>query len=330
MISIERGTLEIYNVDLELVVESQFFVDRWVMLSLFRAEQLVLRGVSITIANSLRHPAAMVELLPPDMQEFSDLMSEPIRRPAARVDFANSLLRGEADLFQIDSADAARIRLDNVAVALNGSMMMIRGIDTLDLPVGLTPEEAVELTMQHVTAVLSRPLIDIDVRPDYAVPSLIVDARDSVVVIPEGPLVAMRGDYDEFDFRNLLSWSGSHNVLEVRDPVWRIASEVSFATPREFTFEQWLDVWRRSSRSERRTSERLLQMRDDAASGSARGSFATWSVDDFRLRMDGPLLNPAVDSASDGHDAGIQLNLDRIPAGPTTAITSTTPSAQPD
>jgi eukaryotic-like serine/threonine-protein kinase len=305
MISVIRGSLEVYDVGFQFKadVNSRFFTDSWVLLSLSQAEEVRLRGVLVTIENPQGHPAAVVELTE-NSGGLDDRMPDAMERPPLRCYLEDSFFRGQADLFLCENVEPARIELSNVALALSGSIMHLLGMDAIDLLADMNTDHRVELALRHVTAMLGSEVLRFRIQPGREVPRVAVSADNSVLVSLRNPLVLMTGEVDDYDTPELLEWSGGHTFIESQDPVWRIVGPLIEIG---YSLTEWNDSLRQG-RLERVVGTNLLP-RDRSV------PFSQMTRVDLRLVNDPEVKNPASDGASDGTDAGVQWDSSRLPRG---------------
>jgi eukaryotic-like serine/threonine-protein kinase len=303
MISVIRGSLEVYDVgfQFEAEVSPQFFTDSWVLLSLSQAEEVRLRGVLVTIENPQGHPAAVVELVETSTG-LDDRMPDAMERPPVRFNIEDSFFRGQADLFVCENVEPARIELSNVALGLSGSIMHLLGMDAIDVMSDMANDHRIELGLRHVTALLGREVLRFEINAGREVPRVAVSADNSVLVSPRNPLVSMTCEVDEFDARQRLEWSGGHSFIESQDPVWRIAGPINDSS---YSLSEWNDLWRQG-RLERVVGTNLLP-RDRSV------PYDQMTRSDLRLVNDPEVKNPATEGASDGTDAGVQWDSARLP-----------------
>jgi eukaryotic-like serine/threonine-protein kinase len=303
MISVIRGSLEVYDVGFQFKAEvnSQFFTDSWVLLSLSQAEEVRLRGVLVTIENPQGHPAAVVELAETS-SGLDDRMPDAMERPPVRFHVEDSFFRGQADLFLCENVEPARIELSNVALGLSGSIMQLLGMDSIDVMSDMTNDHRIELDLRHVTALLGREVLRFEISAGREVPRVAVSADNSVLVSPRNPLVRMTSEADEYEASRRLEWSGGHSFIESQDPVWRIVGPINDSS---YSLAEWNDLWRQG-RLERVVGTNLLP-RDRSV------PFDQMTRSDLRLVNDPEVKNPASEGASDGTDAGVQWDSARLP-----------------
>ncbi|MBX3438045.1 MAG: protein kinase [Planctomycetaceae bacterium] len=296
VISLSGGSLDLNNIDLKLTVDPLRIFGHWVLFSLVDVEHLELHGVSITLENEAPRPAALIEHAESGRTTFADIAPDPVKIVAEDCFF-----RGEGDFLLSRTIDPARIRLNNVALALGGAIVRLEGTDTYDVMTDMKKGHDVELELKHVTALLRDGLATFDVQVNHSVPRLVVQVGDSVVSTT-APLIVMQGDLEPEDFRDRLTWSEYATFLEGPDTVWQISSP---STRAEINRSEFDELW---SSSVRRPPGggwgTLLRPQSDRR-------HAEMTRDD--LQLDASQTNPAVDAASDGSDAGVDWDAVRLP-----------------
>ncbi len=302
MIEVSQGSLEIYNLDIRLEVSPDLNFQQWTVIALNDANELSLRGVSITAVNAGTKSVAIVELTEPVGRLFDG--SSP---SVVQIDAEDCFVRGQADLFLDHNVDPKVIRLNNVAVALEGTLLRFEGTDQHHVATDMNEKHVVQLELQNVTAWLDEGLASFDVQPNFSVPQLSVDADDSVIVVASPhPLIKMQGEMDLRDFEDRLEWSDQATYLQGPDlargdPVWQISSPGRL---RNLDRDEFDSRWNRRRPGTQRPVGQLIKVKRDVP-------FAQISSADLELSDDPE--NPAIDGAIDGSDAGVDWEASRLP-----------------
>ncbi len=299
MLSVSGGSLEIYNIDLKVTIDPELNVGQWVLLSLADADHVELHGVTITLENDSLRPAAMIEHAESVRPSFSDVPPAPVR-----IEAEDCLFRGESDLILDRTIDPARIRFSNAAVAIDGALLRVEGTDAYDVATDMNSGHDIELELKHVTAFLGDGIGYFDVQSSHSVPRLVVDAGDSVVSAPD-PLITMQGELELRDFQDRLDWSDDATYLQGPGAFWRIEA---LDSRRDYDREEFGELWSPASRRPQpETVANLIRVRKDRP-------FSRMSRTD--LQLDQGLSNPAIHGASDGTDAGVDWDAEKLPAFP--------------
>lgn len=243
-----RGSLNIRDIDLRLIVRDDFTADRW---SLFHCEgpnRVQLENVSIECNNPDGQPAAIF-----------DLTNEPAG-PADgsgldEWDFSLSrvICRADADAFRVACQPQGRIQLRNCGLALNGSLMQLRGDSSMQPMRG-----SLELFLDHVTCVHSSALIQMSDGDDRSgisqrtLPRLAVRSEASVFagIGLEPRLLASQGSSYLDNSESLVSWNGFTNLYDGYNVFWQIDTSALDFSSRRLDFAQWSSLWQNRPDSE--------------------------------------------------------------------------------
>jgi serine/threonine-protein kinase len=219
---VPSGSVDLVGVDLVLAVDETAPAENWSLFSLERPDVVRMERVTITIVNPTHRPAAVFELrsaagaLMPDMPVVGAQPRAPLK-----VEIADSLVRGDADLFVVRHTEPARLAVDKSIVALQGSLLVARGQSESS-----HDNSQLELRLDHVTSVLAGGLVRFDSgsMPRKLLP-LQVSASNCIFSNSSSvPLVEMTGNAPPQDFRELLSWGGQNNFYDRYTTLWLIAS----------------------------------------------------------------------------------------------------------
>lgn len=310
MITVVNGGLEVFDIDIVFRVPRGRSVDRWSIFSLEYAKQVTLRGVSVTLDNSLKQqPCTMFELKVPTGTLRERMMPDSMLLGPLQIQISESLFRGEADGFRLTEAKDAKLEITHSAWALSGTLLAIdtRNSAQMATSVELPP---CHLRLDHVTAVLDKGLISVEAGEAGAVPTVDVRCENSLFSLlrPEQPLVLMTGPIEMEEWLDRLVWKGTANYMDVVGPWWEISAVRSLNSPhRKFNAADWSQHWKVSGNTP-----------------IDRNVFASLSV------WDKPVFH-AVDSqafqlfsepnefykapeAADGRNAGVDWNLPRLPS----------------
>ncbi|CAK9016836.1 Serine/threonine-protein kinase PknB, partial [Durusdinium trenchii] len=272
MVSIRNGGLELYDLDVVMWVDSGFPIDSWSMIEAGAASDVVLRGVSLTVANPNRSPAALFELPTPSAGGIEEMMSDTARAPSFRLQMEETVCRGQADLFLQRNAESGEIRLRDTAVAVSGAMLRLDGAEVFGLTTSAESENRLVVSAQHVTALLGEGMLRVDTGDQGTVPTVEVDSRDSIFVLPRGSeaFVAMTGHDDLENFLDRFVWVGHRdaNFFEMEGPLWDIRAPQSLILDRRvFDFDEWSRQW--APTDDRLVSTSLLEQPPESLADDA-------------------------------------------------------------
>jgi hypothetical protein len=306
MISINNGSLDLVNLDLEIAVQEEINTDRWAFLSLSGAGRVRMEGVHVTVPNPGDRPAAVVETASGANRGLDKMKmgkkGAAGAQPLFEIRVVESLIAGGADLVVSRDTSPCSIDVQRSALALRGSLLAELGSE--DAP---AEDAELVLNLEHATCLLGAGLIRMDsgVQPRYLLPVNVVARNNIFAAASPLPFVAMTGNTSPEDFRRLLRWEGAQNFYDRYETYWSIASRKVIGTESAFQFDDWKRairgtdsgannagiVWRRSwPETFRRNSAEVVA--DDLS--LARGSLA-------------------VSGATDGGDVGADLS--RLPRG---------------
>jgi serine/threonine-protein kinase len=318
-ISLPSGSLYLVGVEMTLVVDDTISADQWTMISVEHPDALRMERVTATVVNPRMTPASIVELRPTAgamMPEMPMVGVQP--RPPLEIEVADSLFRGQSDLFMVRHNEPARLAVRQCVVAVQGALLSSRGSTE-------APQEnsQLELKLEHVTAGLGGGLIKLDsgqVRKVLPVQVLAFDCIFSNA--GSSPLISMTGNSPAQDFRPLLIWSGTNNVYDRIHTFWSIVSMQDMGRTETWDFAAWSEKW---------TDSKEANAREVGAGHSLWSGRKPWSnkpmtdltASDFALDRRPAQNNPAVAGGTNSTDAG--ADLERIPRPGT--VLATDPAA---
>ncbi|MCA9052290.1 MAG: protein kinase [Planctomycetaceae bacterium] len=317
MIDVIDGAVELYDVDLAMQVTNDVFADQWVMLSATRVQEVVLRRVSMTIANVGWRPAVMVERRTPAdapgrMMPSTDAMLQ------TEIQVDDCLFRGNASLYVDRTLEPASVRISDSAVAVDGDVFRLEGADRADMEVGARSLPQVRIELDHISAFTGGSVVRLWSETVRELPDVRMDCRNSILDVsrPGGPLVLLEGHQDSDALLQRLRWGGSRNVIVIHPDqgclvrgLWPQAGGDEEWT---YTLGQWQSQWQTEwELSSDAVSDRsVLTWEPDATA-----AHSTVQVSDFALR---PMAsrepeNPALGTASDSSDRGFRPSLSSLP-----------------
>ncbi|MCA9111725.1 MAG: hypothetical protein KDA52_17360, partial [Planctomycetaceae bacterium] len=301
MIEVSQGALEIYNLDIQFEVDAELNIEQWSLISLKDADELSLKGVSITVVDTESKSVAIVELTESVAVSFNEPSPSPMQ-----INAEDCFVRGHGDFLLNRNIDSIVFWMNNVAVALDGTLVRLEGTDQGRVTPDMGEKHVVQLELKNVTAWLKRGLANFDVRPSFSVPELEVDAEDSVIAIASShPLIKMQGQLNLFDFEDRLDWSDQGTYLQIlqsssEDPVWQILSPDGKSNLNRADFNSH---WKRGRSVVQRETEQLLKVQPEMP-------FDQILAEDLELLQSDE--NPAIGGAVDGTDAGVDMNSSRF------------------
>ncbi|MEZ6051883.1 MAG: serine/threonine-protein kinase [Planctomycetaceae bacterium] len=301
MIEVSQGSLEIYNLDIQFEVASELNIEQWSLISLKDADELSLKGVSITAVDAKATSVAIVELTESVAVPFNESSPSPMQ-----INVEDCFVRGHGDFLLDRNIDSIVFWMNNVAVALDGTLVRLEGTDQGQVTPDMGEKHVVQLELKNVTAWLKEGLANFDVQTNFDVPELNIDAEDSVIAIASSyPLIKMQGQLNLFDFDDRLEWSDQGTYLQGTgvvedDPYWQIVSPDG---KRNLNRADFNGRWKRRSSVAQRKPEQLIKVQPGIP-------FDQILAADLELLQDDE--NPAIGGAIDGTDAGVDMNSSRF------------------
>ncbi len=321
MITVTGGSLELFNVDLSLVIPERIAADRWALFSLERPEKLQLHGVTITVANPNAQPACVIEQVAAAGQGLGNvgMMKNGMPAEPPKVSISECLVRGECDLILLRDAVPVRFQIKDVLVALQGSLF--HGMCQTE-PSNVESDR-VTLELDHTTCCLSEGLIvteGIDNLTDRTPPVLVIARNNILSCGPNRPLIVMKDAGDLTDMQRLFFWNGDRNYYDSVSVFWQLGGRQSAATARQLNFDEWRNYWGNNEGTGSTNA---------AVVWRTKPSDYPWT----KMTADAVELNtmatsnPAVNGASDGTNAGVTLN--KLPS-PAANDRTVVPDESPD
>lgn len=309
MIQVHKGELELYDIDVEMVVDEKSVVDQWAMVSLSRGGEFIARGVSLTFINPGQLPAALFHIPPAESSENSLIMRNQMPPRGTTVQLNECICRGQSDFAFLQNVPAASFQLQSVAVALSGVLFRIDG--TTDFAMAMETDEmkTVAIRLDHVTAMTGEGLIHATSGEHGSLPRIDLDLHDCLFRVDHAnrPFVFISGHEDYDTLSETLNWnrSADPSFFQLTGPVYLLESSTSFfddpleRSPEEcgIAFEQLV-------------TQNLIELPGDIRATALHRV----QPRDFSLRRDEGFSNPALNAAGDGQNAGVDWFLPRIPA----------------
>jgi hypothetical protein len=220
----------------------------------------------------------------------------PAARVPASLQLKNSVVRGEARFARANEPLAVQISWENGLLAITQKLLTVKGAPSEPKPSG-----QMQINLQHVTACLPSGMLQIESTPDA--PLLLpleVNASDCIFRGNSEPLIDQSGADEPEELRRRIAWTGDRNFYEGFDCWWRIGGPGTSETALKMGFADWRAFWaaREIQPSADRVSWRNLPSADRDVHLQKPADYALGAGE-----------NPAHNSASDGHDAGMLIDL---------------------
>jgi len=306
---LNRGALEVYDLDMELVVDVGSVVDRWAMLRMSDGSEFTARGVSMTIINPQQHPASFLSFPEAEATTIGTSMPERMKARPRVVKIDECVFRGQADFTLQQSLSASRFQLQQTAFALSGSLFRVDGSTAIIESMDLEDATALDVSMTHVTSVTREGLLMLNGGTHGTVPNVRFDCHNSLFRVDAAgqALMSITGE-DDFDVLvDRIDWTNHSdpNFLQITGPFCAIDSPSA-----SFDETQVLGTDDFGAEQSQLVSSNLLAMAVDQDVDS----WHTVQPAELSIRNGEDAPNPALQATSDRRNAGVDWNLDRFPA----------------
>jgi len=299
-IGLQRGSLELIN--LEVIVQARGHAgdDPWAMIQLQGAGNVRLKGTNVTFLNPDNRDTALFELKSSQLDKMSAMKTGNGTRnyPTTEIEVSESLLRGNCNLIITRHTQAASFEIEQSVVAVDGSLLNVVGeLDALE------EHAKLRLKLQHTTCVVGDSLLRMDSGDESRdLLPVTISARNNIIAASgASPLVVMTGNNSLSDFQQLLQWEGNKNFYDRFDIMWSIQMAQGTVTHRELDFQDWIDDW---------GTDHEVDTYNDGITW-ARSEWIKKTLSDLvpaDLMLDYETENIAAGGATDGSDAGADLS----------------------
>lgn len=308
MIHVDRGTVEFYDLDLEMVVDPESVVDLWAMVTLLGGSEFIARGVSLTLANTSQIPAALLNIPDVEPTNLESLMPDRMMARRTSIVLSDSVCRGEADFALQRKLDNIDYRLENVGFAMSGALFRIDGSASYAGTMDMDSTPATSLQLSHVTAVTGDGLLRAAAGDHGLLPIFSIELSDSVFRVDsvESPLISLAGPQDFDVLQELLNFRRSNDpsFFNGQGVFCQIESTTSlFADTRDISADLWNASVTQFSRDNLLNLPRPVNL----------SYLHEIQPTELMLRQEPEFVNPARDSSGDLQDAGVDWSLPRVP-----------------
>jgi hypothetical protein len=222
----------------------------------------------------------------------------PMMRPAASLQLKNCVARGEAVFIRANESQPAQIGWENGLLATTERLMTSVGGPSDPRPPG-----QIQIDLRHLTVLVASGLVSLSATQDA--PLLLpveFNTSDCIFLSKKGavaaPFVDQSGVEDPEDLRKRIAWNGDRNFYEGFAVFWRMAGPGGAETAVQMSLSDWRGFW--GSHEVRPTADRVvwrqLPPADRAVNLHIPADYAIGSSE-----------NPALAAASDGRDAGAEI-----------------------
>lgn len=244
MFTLRRGTLTIRGIDLRMVTRDDQTSDRWSMFRLDGANRLQLENVSLDCRNSTSLSASLFD--------FVDAASagEESAANETSIQLNRVIARGEVDAFRIAGQPQGRIRIQNSAFALAGSILKDLGSASM-----LQSRGNLQLLLDYSTFILTDSLLHMRDSDELTgrgaqrvLPVLTVRSEACVFasVQPQGRLVFSEGNSFVENIESSFTWNGFTNLYCRYGTMWHIYTAAPDYPGRQLDLSLWKQFWQQS------------------------------------------------------------------------------------
>ena len=246
------GTLTIRNIDLRMVMRESLAIDRCSMFRMDGPNRIQLDNVTIDFRNPSGLAGSIFDLIDPAS------VTDEISSGETSIIMNQVACRGEIDAIRVAGQPQGRITIQNSVFGLSGSLIQNIGSSTM-----LQTRGMLQIRFDHVTAILSEPLIDmrdsdeIDARsaPQRMLPDLSItsDACIFAAASANMPLVLSNGNAYVDDLQASLSWNGFTNLYSGYGSLWQVnTGGMDAGDSRRLDMAEWRQLWQSRGDGEER------------------------------------------------------------------------------
>ncbi|MFO1019963.1 MAG: protein kinase [Planctomycetales bacterium] len=321
MVTITAGSLQLVDVNLLIRQPENSTTDPWTLFSIQKGEQLRLERVVVTLQGRENRNLTFAEFRSSGMDpSLMDIETSPLAstKSSFRFDLQGSMIRGQADLIAVRHSHSLRVSVKDCVIASSGTLIRTEGSVDTGRPGGI-----IEVQLDQNSMVLNGGLIRMSAGDSLmSLPRIEVTATNNIfttsVSAQQGipALVSMQGNLPQEDFARLLSWNGQKNFYDRFEDFWTTASSDNATKGIRLKFEGWTRRWGPENEVDPHNEPVLWQQQS-----WGRKPLTDLIPRDFSLDAKSGSLNPAIQGASTGGDAGANIGtLSRLPAAPVSRV----------
>lgn len=244
IVKVVGGSIDLVDVDLELVVPDSVLSASWALFSLQESDRIGLDNVMIRCINPSMRTASLFQVRSGSrLERIRDDGTMP-QDTTFRVDIDDSRIHGNCSLFAIENAVPGDVEVRNSAVAIGDSLI---SYSVSDGPVD-DKKGRIDLQLEHVTCLFGKHLVDVKGASGAAsegrLQPLVVTANNNIFSASSAnALIAMSGNNNMEQFRSMVVWNGNRNWYDRIGSFWQIEALLDDAVD-DFDFERWKGYWR--------------------------------------------------------------------------------------
>ncbi|MDB4733214.1 serine/threonine protein kinase [Planctomicrobium sp.] len=292
------GSLELYDIDIELKVDPKTTVDEWAMVQLAPGAEFESRWCTFHINNPDEIPASLVYIPSSEPADISNIMPERMSGRPSKIQLRDSFFRGQIDGVKQNELHPLEILIDETALAITGTLHRVNGANSVETNMTTESTSQSSLTMNHVTAILGQGLLSATTGDHGTLETVAIDIRNSVLKLiqPDVALIALKGHLDAEVLKDKIFWQSQtdQSFVESEGPLFTIESSSSFL------FEPKAVPLRELTLTMKHVVPDEVFQADPIISSLTSQKFP---LELFFLNNNAE--NPAIKSASDGRNAGV-------------------------
>ncbi len=305
MFTLRRGTLTVRDIDLRMVTREEPASDRWSMFRLDGANRVQLENVSLDCRNRTGQSTSVFDLVDGASAPEEAVSSETF------IGLNRVICRGAADGFRIAGQPQGKIRIQNSAFALAGSMLQDLGSATM-----LQTRGNLELAMEHVTVILTGSLLhmrdsdELTGRGAQRILPMLTVRSDACVFAsaqPGGRLIFSTGNSYLENIESALIWNGFTNLYSRFSLMWQIDTAALDYNSRRLDMQQWKQYWQSRADGEENTAVELSDREWVDAGWMSAGVFPAETIDAGSFQLNVESFRPG--------GAGLPLGRDGLVSG---------------
>lgn len=298
MITLNSGPLRLVNVNLQMTIPDRPTADRYSLFGVSRPGLLAMDRVAVTVVNPGRAIATIVDIGTVNGRMPADMPNSPVSVPRDElgVQATDCVFRGQSNFADLAWPGHAAFSISNCAAALDGDFLKIEpvAIPSADPPV-------LNVGIEHLSARLTGSFLRFAGPVSVDTSTIDCSVRNSVISRSgDAPFVVSEAAISPEDARRMIVWRGERNFFDGIATFWALESSDD-----ALTWDDWQELWQPDGN----VGSRNLPI-DWIVPSPFENQMVTSgpALDLFLLGPGIVELNPAIQGATDGSDAGADLS----------------------
>lgn len=297
MITLNAGPLRIVNVNLQMTIPDRPSADRYSLFGMSRPGLLAMDHVAVTVVNPGRVQASIVDVSAEFGRMPADMPTTPvtIQREELGLHVRDCVFRGQAGFADIAWPGQAVFSMTNCVAALDGGFLQIYPVK---MPA--TDQPLLAISLEHFTARLTEPFLKSIGPVSVNTQSVECSVRNSILSLARNvPFVLSDASIAPEDARRMVVWRGERNFFDDISHFWSLESSDDL-----LSWDQWQELWQPNGNvgSKNLPIDWIVKQPFDEAA-----EFSPIQPDTYQLGPGIAEVNPAIQGATDGSDAGADL-----------------------